>query len=477
MPVTSRYHADPQFHDLGPEFADPVAAADFPTVTERFWNERWALDLGLGNLEPDERARYFARFETLPDNQTSPLAMRYHGHQFRSYNPEIGDGRGFLHAQVRDEKGRLLDFATKGSGQTPFSRTADGRLTLKGAVREILAAEMLEALGVYTSKPFAVFETGEALVRHDEPSPARSAVLTRLGHSHIRFGTFQRHAFEQSPERIEALIEHAITQYYPELAGASDHAACLLEAVAAACARLTASWMAAGFVHGVLNTDNLNVTGESFDYGPWRFLPHYEPGFTAAYFDQNGLYAYGRQPEAVFWALQQFAGALSLAGNRLSLEAALNVYPAVYRRALLEAFCSRFGIVPRGDKLDEPMLRAFLAFMQSAPHSWEGVIFDWFGGAASRNRAMKSPRAGIYAGEKFEIWHELLMQHEPSRPERLEHDYFAGDEPVSMTIDVVEKTWSQIADHDDWTGLETVLDRVGEARNGYDLGQGRAGFL
>src|SRR6202044_3512540 len=136
-----------------------------------------------------------ARFEALPDNQPQPLAMRYHGHQFQTYNPDLGDGRGFLFAQLREAgTGRLLDLATKGSGRTPWSRTADGRLTLKGGVREVLAARMLEALGVYTSKAFALFETGEALMRGDEPSPTRSSVLTRLGHSHIRIGTFQRFA-------------------------------------------------------------------------------------------------------------------------------------------------------------------------------------------------------------------------------------------------------------------------------------------
>ena len=122
--------------------------------------------------------------------------MRYHGHQFRVYNPDLGDGRGFLFAQLREAgTGRLLDLGTKGSGQTPWSRTADGRLTLKGGVREVLAAEMLEALGVPTSRAFSLIETGEALQRNDEPSPTRSAVLTRLSHSHIRFGTFQRHAY------------------------------------------------------------------------------------------------------------------------------------------------------------------------------------------------------------------------------------------------------------------------------------------
>src|SRR3954469_14117134 len=149
--------------------------------------------------------------------------MRYHGHQFRVYNPELGDGRGFLFAQLREaETNRLLDLGTKGSGETPWSRQGDGRLTLKGGVREVLATAMLEALGVPTSRSFSLIETGEDLVRGDEPSPTRSAVLVRLSESHIRFGTFQRHAFFERADRINALTDHVVSLYYPELEGAND---------------------------------------------------------------------------------------------------------------------------------------------------------------------------------------------------------------------------------------------------------------
>src|SRR5690349_6736579 len=222
-------------------------------------------------------------FEPLRDNLQQALALRYHGHQFRVYNPEIGDGRGFTFAQFRDDQDRLLDLGTKGSGQTPYSRTADGRLTLKGGVREVLATEMLEALGVPTSKSLSLFETGEALHRHDEPSPTRASVLVRLGHSHIRFGSFQRAAYHQDRRLLRALVDYAIAHHAPELCHLppADAPAALFRVVVARSARLAAAWMAAGFVHGVLNTDNLNITGESFDYGPYRFLPVLDPGFTA----------------------------------------------------------------------------------------------------------------------------------------------------------------------------------------------------
>lgn len=477
MPVSPNYRPDPLFERLGEEFSDPVEPADFPDSILRYWNKGWAGEIGLGELYASEREAHFHRFERLPRNQLQPLAMRYHGHQFRTYNPQLGDGRGFLFAQVRDRTGRLLDLATKGSGQTPWSRGGDGRLTLKGAVREILATEMLEARGVYTSKTLAVFETGEELARNDEPSPARSAVLTRLGHSHLRLGTFQRHAYEGAPERIDQLVEHAIAFYHPDLADAEHHPAALLQAVVAAAASMTAGWMAAGFVHGVLNTDNINITGESFDYGPWRFMDRYKPGFTAAYFDETGLYCFARQPEAVFWALQQFAGALAHSGDQLALEASLNTFPVVYRRALLDAFLARLGLASSGRDKDETLVRTFLAFMEQAPIRWESAFFDWFGGEASRSRALEGPRGEHYSGDTFEAWQAALANHEPVRPERLDHAMFTRDDPVDLVIETVEAVWERIAEADDWTPLNTLIGDIRDMGAAYGLGEGRVGFL
>ena len=280
MPAAQSYQADPRILDLGDAFYDAVEPASFPACTPRFLNRRWAGRVGLGELGDEQWAAHFCRFEPLAANLSKPLALRYHGHQFRVYNPDIGDGRGFTFAQLRDDRERLLDLGTKGSGQTPHSRTADGRLTLKGGVREVLATEMLEALGVNTSKTFALFETGEELVRGDEPSPTRSSVLTRLSHGHIRIGTFQRLAFYGEVENIEALVRYCLTQLYGEKAtgDAKENVPRFFDLVATATAGLAASYMAAGFVHGVLNSDNINVTGESFDYGPWRFTPDWDAG-------------------------------------------------------------------------------------------------------------------------------------------------------------------------------------------------------
>ena len=475
MPVSPVYRPDPRFSVLGPEFADPVRPAIFPEAQIRFRNDRAAATVGLDTLDDEEWRAAFARFEPLPGNLDQPLAMRYHGHQFRTYNPELGDGRGFLYAQLREagpesDLGRLLDLGTKGSGQTPFSRFGDGRLTLKGGVREVLAAEMLEALGVPTSRAFSLIETGEALQRHDEPSPTRSAVLTRLSYSHIRFGSFQRHAFHERPDLVRILAEHVLETYYPKIA--SEGPAGLLRAVVARSAQLAARWMAAGFVHGVLNTDNLNLTGESFDYGPWRFLPYNDPRFTAAYFDETGLYAFGRQPEAVFWNLQQLAGALSLIEESDPLVEALNGFGPAYREALADAMVERLGLKRRSAEEDVALANlAFRAIGEGGePLRWEPFFFDWFCGPASERRALEGPRAALYDGEAFGALRDALAAREPDRPERLEHAWFARPEPEEMLYDEVEALWAKIADGDDWSAFEAKVAAVRQAGEAMALG-------
>lgn len=470
MPVTERYRPAALFQGLGPEFADRVAPARFPQHTLRYRNQTWASGVGLDGLTRDEWEVHFARFEPLPENIPEPLAMRYHGHQFRVYNPDIGDGRGFLFAQLRDDAGRLLDLATKGSGRTPYSRFGDGRLTLKGGVREILAAEMLETLGVSTSKAFSLFETGEALTRGDEPSPTRSSVLVRLGHSHIRFGTFQRLAFFERPDLIRVLIDHVVEAYYPALRGVADDArgAAMFGAVVEASARLAASWMSAGFVHGVLNTDNLNVTGESFDYGPWRFPPASDPSFTAAYFDETGLYAFGRQPEAVSWALAQLGGALSLVCPVEALEPQLQRFAPAYQAALRAHMFARLHLAEGALDDDLAFLQTLFDWLTQSQAGWDQFFHDWFG--ASAQRAADSPQAALYAADDFAPLRRGLEQRtRGDARERLAHGYFQRATPHTMLIDEVEALWVQIAEGDDWSLFETKLAQLAEMRAALQL--------
>lgn len=464
------YRPDPAILRLGDgaPFYDRVAPASFPEAILRYRNQRWAARVGLGELTDDEWIAHFARFSPLKDNLSEPLALRYHGHQFRTYNPDIGDGRGFLFAQLRDGEGRLLDLGTKGSGKTPYSRTADGRLTLKGGVREILATEMLEALGVNTSKTFSLIETGEALHRNDEPSPTRSSVLVRLSHGHVRFGTFQRLAFEGDTDAIARLIDYCVRHFDVDLDGlATDAKASRFYArVVERTARLCAHWMAAGFVHGVLNTDNMTVTGESFDYGPWRFAPVADPAFTAAYFDQTGLYAFGRQAEAGAWNLSRLGGCLTSLAPAEALNEALNAFSRHYEQSLADAFFARLGLKRTGPD-DIATVAALLQWMQASGPPFERVFFDWFGGPASEARAAASPLAQLYSGDAFAETKARLIAAEPDRPERLGADYFRRAGPVTMLIDEVEAIWAAIAERDDWSALNEKLADIGAMREAF----------
>ena len=451
---------DIPFHALADDFADAVKPANFPKQVLRFRNIRWAERVGLGALPDEYWMLYFASFEPLPGNLTHPLAMRYHGHQFGVYNPDLGDGRGFLFAQVRDDAGRLMDLGTKGSGQTPWSRQGDGRLTLKGGVREVLAASYLEALGVNTSKAFCLVETGEELWRNDEPSPTRSAVLTRLSHSHIRFGTFQRCAYFEDRAAMAKLVDYCVENFHPQ-ADDPDMArkACrLLEAVTQATATMIGQWMAAGFVHGVMNTDNFNITGETFDFGPWRFLPVSDPNFTAAYFDQNGLYRFGRQPVQGAWSLQQLASALLLLADADDLAASLAPYQEAYRDSFIAHTHALLGIAPTGEvEADTDFLQSFYGWMTESEAVWPQVFHDWFGGSASEARAMQGPQAALYEGEAFAPVKAAILSRDPVRPERAGAAMFQRAEPPKLLVEDVESLWAPIAESDDWSAFEAKL--------------------
>ena len=433
--------------DLGRDFWDPVAPADFPATTLRFRNDRAAAEVGLEHLTDAEWIAHLGRFEPLPGTLPQPLALRYHGHQFRSYNPDIGDGRGFTFAQMHDADGRLMDLGTKGSGRTPHSRSGDGRLTLKGGVREILATEMLEALNVPTSRTLSLIETGEALQRGDEPSPTRAAVLVRLSHSHIRIGTFQRLAYFQEDENMRRLVGYVLRNFYGEN---SDDPARLLHLVVQRAAILAARYMAAGFVHGVLNTDNINVTGESFDYGPWRFAPTWDPGFTAAYFDHQGLYAFGRQPEAIGWNLSQLAASLRLLVDSEPLVEALDGFGPAFQAALTEAILWRLGVRPRDAASDRELARATERALRTTGVGLDRFFHDVFGGIPPE-------------GEGWTELRSALTGYEPRKPR--DHPYWSG-EPCAMLIDEVEAIWSPIAAADDWTALHdkiAAIRQMGEA--------------
>jgi uncharacterized protein YdiU (UPF0061 family) len=308
---------------------------------------------------------------------------------------------------------------------------------------------MLEALGVNTSKSFALFETGEQLFRGDEPSPTRSSVLTRLSHGHIRIGNFQRFAFFEDVDSIAKLARYCLTHLLDESVGDdAENAARLLDRVCSATATLAASYVAAGFVHGVLNSDNINITGESFDYGPWRFAPEWDEEFVAAYFDEVGLYAFGRQPEAIHWDLAQLAGCLAMIGEAPALSDLLAGWLGRFQLALQERMLARLGVERRTDADGRPLVSAMIAALRSRLVGIDRFFFDWRGG--------RIPAGEAYRAAEFDELRALLE----GRRRPLTHPYWSDPAPCSMLIEEVEAIWAAIAERDDWGPFESKIAAI-----------------
>jgi len=241
-----------------------------------------------------------------PEN-VPPLALAYAGHQFGQFVPQLGDGRALLIAEVVDRNGRRRDIQLKGSGRTRFSRGADGRAALGPVLREYVLSEAMAALGVPTTRALAAVSTGETVWR-EQPQPG--AIFARVASSHIRIGTFQYFAARADHEGLKTLADYAIARHYPEVAASENPYLALLEAVIAAQARLVARWMQIGFIHGVMNTDNMSISGETIDYGPCAFMDAYHPATVFSSIDARGRYAYSNQPHIAVWNLARLAETL-----------------------------------------------------------------------------------------------------------------------------------------------------------------------
>ncbi|MFN3593650.1 MAG: protein adenylyltransferase SelO [Thiobacillaceae bacterium] len=272
-----------------------------------FFNRALAEELGLAldGLGAEDLAAIFSG-NRLPAG-AQPIAQAYAGHQFGHFAPQLGDGRALLLGEVIDRQGRRRDIALKGSGRTPFSRRGDGKAALGPMLREVLVGEAMHALGIPTTRALAVVATGEPVYR-ERTLPG--AILTRVAASHLRVGTFQYFWAHGTPEMVRRLADYAIARHYPELSGAEDRYLAFLRAVAERQAQLVAQWMHVGFIHGVMNTDNMSIPGETIDYGPCAFMEAYDPGAVFSSIDEMGRYAYGEQPRIARWNLARLAETL-----------------------------------------------------------------------------------------------------------------------------------------------------------------------
>ena len=324
--------------------ATPVAAPRLIKV-----NTALARELGLDPdfLQSPEGVEILAG-NRVPEG-SAPLAAAYAGHQFGNFVPQLGDGRAILLGEQIDRQGVRRDIQLKGAGRTPYSRGGDGRAALGPVLREYIVSEAMAALGIPTTRTLAAVLTGETVFR-DEPLPG--AVLTRVAASHIRIGTFQFFAARGDVEAIKLLADHVIARHYPEIAGAARPHLALLEAVIERQARLIAKWLLVGFIHGVMNTDNMSVAGETIDYGPCAFMDTYDPKTVFSSIDRRGRYAYANQPAIAQWNLTRFAETLLPLINEHAETAVaqatelLEGFNAKFRAAYSEGMAAKLGLPP-----------------------------------------------------------------------------------------------------------------------------------
>jgi len=448
---------EPAIENLGQEYYDIVEAAKFPQQKLRFRNDHLLPILGysMESVKDDDFIEAFGLFESI----RPLLALRYHGYQFGYYNSDLGDGRGFLYGQVRGNDGILYDFGTKGSGQTPYSRNGDGRLTLKGGVREVIASEALYAMGVNTSRCLSLIETGESLWRGDEPSPTRSSVMVRFSRSHIRFGTFERLHYLQRPDLIEKLLIHVIETYYPEIAKQKDAFVVFYAELAKRVAQLAAQWMAAGFCHGVLNTDNMSITGESFDYGPYAFIPTFNPNFTAAYFDSTGRYSYGNQPYICHLNLEMLQVPLSLVIPKDELANGLSQFESHYYQHYSFLMLKKLGLEESSDgvKLVQKTCDLLLE-TQIGYHEFFNLLnrefnLDWFEDSANILKNIELTQAGIWQNWK-DVYHYFLAQ---STREKVKAQLDRNNLSNVPLRPLIESLWQDISQKDDWHQFNELI--------------------
>lgn len=331
-----------------------------------------ALAQELGARLPSTDAALAGLFcgNDVPDG-AEPIAQVYAGHQFGHFSPQLGDGRALLLGEVIDTQGQRRDIAFKGSGRTPYSRNGDGKAAVGPMLREVLIGEALHALGIPATRALAVVATGERVYREDV---LPGAVLTRVAASHLRVGTFECFAARGDQDRVRQLADHAIARHYPELQDDTGRYAGLLRGVAARQARLVAQWMGAGFIHGVMNTDNMTISGESIDFGPCAFLEHYDPRTVFSSIDRQGRYCYGNQPAMAQWNLARFAESLLPLLDRDEAQAiqrateVIHAFPDLYRAEWLGVQRRKLGIATcdaMRDAADTALAEDWLALLNA----------------------------------------------------------------------------------------------------------------
>lgn len=433
-------------------------------------NHRLADDLGLNlnTISPEAAASLFAGQD--PPSGSRPIAQAYAGHQYGNFTM-LGDGRAILLGEHRSRSGQLIDIQLKGAGQTQFSRRGDGRAALGPMLREYIISEAMHALGIPTTQSLAVVTTGEPVYRQ---TTQKGAILTRVAASHIRFGTFEYLRARRDESNLRVLADYAIDRHYPELADSPNRYLEFFRAVMDRQAALVARWQLVGFIHGVMNTDNMAISGETIDYGPCAFMNAYHPETVFSSIDHGGRYAYGNQPTIAQWNLARFAEALLplLADQQEEAVAlateALGEYPALFERYWLAGMRAKLGL-QNAEAGDLELVQSLLTWMQITQADFTNTFRD-----LSEDELPTEER---YEDPGFQAWHSQL-QHRLSRESRPTASVHAAMKCVNPAViprnHRVEEALAAAEDHNDLSVLHrllTTLARPYEAGADFDMYQ------
>src|SRR6266516_4795420 len=386
--ATALFRFDDSYARLLPGLSVPWAAAPVDAPELLVLNEELAAELGADPAALRERPGVLLLVGQAPGVTT--VAQAYAGHQFGVYVPRLGDGRALLLGELTDIHGRRRDLHLKGSGRTPFARGGDGKAVVGPMLREYLIGEAMQGLGIPTTRALAVVATGEQVLR-ERALPG--AVLTRVAASHLRVGTFQYAAASGDRDRLRALADYAIGRHHPEAADAPNRYLDLLRRVAWAQASLVARWMLAGFVHGVMNTDNTTISGETIDYGPCAFMDAYDPATVFSSIDHGGRYAYGNQPAIMQWNMARLAEALLPLiddNSEAAVEAATDVlseFAGTYQRHWDEGMAAKLGLAAP----DRELVTGLLALLNAQQVDFTGFFRALSAGTAREMFAQPEP--------------------------------------------------------------------------------------
>lgn len=449
---------DNHFLALGDDFYSRVRPQSLSNTHLIHANEDLAKALGINSqqLQSQGFVRAFSGLQS-PDS-FAPLAMAYSGHQFGTYNPQLGDGRGLLLTQVRDRDNRSWDIHLKGAGRTPYSRFGDGRAVLRSSIREYLGSEALYHLGIPTTRALALFGSNTPVQRETEEN---AALLVRAAESHVRFGSFEWFHYTRRPELVKVLADYVINLHHADLPKDDTRYAIFLQRVVKQTAELICHWQSVGFTHGVMNTDNMSIIGDTFDYGPYGFMDDYSPSFVCNLSDTEGRYAFDQQPGIGLWNLNALAHALSSLISSEDINTALNLYEPHIRNCFVTKMCAKLGLSQHNSEdavlatqwlslLEKNHVDYTISFRALGEFQWESNETD---------KQTFNLRDQFVDRDGFDAWMQTYRQRltQESQPEADRIESMKKHNPKFILRNHLAQHAIELAEQGDYSEIDTLL--------------------